>query len=127
MPKLPAHQSDSVLQRENLTLAHMMAIYCRGQRHQGSGICGGCSSLLRYARERIEGCPYHGSEKPACGLCRTNCFTTEMRRHFLLVMRFAGPRMMLRHPVLSAVHLWDAVRGRRGKPGSALNKSGGKD
>jgi hypothetical protein len=42
-------------------------------------------------------------------------------------MRYAGPRMMLRHPVLSAAHFWDAVRGGRGKPGSALNNAGGKD
>jgi len=99
--------------REKLTIRHMVEIYCRGQRHSATGICADCGEMIRYAHERIEACPYVAQSKPACGLCRTNCFTPEMHRHFTQIMRYAGPRMMVRHPVLTVAHLWDAVRGRR--------------
>lgn len=104
----------SQIDREKLTIRHMITIYCRSH-HPASGICGDCGSILQYANERIDMCPYSGAPKPACGLCRTNCFTPEMHRRFSEIMRYAGPRMMLRHPVLTMAHIWDAVRGRRGK------------
>lgn len=30
-------------------------------------------------------------------------------------MRYAGPRMMVRHPILSLAHFFDAVRGKMDK------------
>jgi hypothetical protein len=33
-----------------------------------------------------------------------------MRDHIKLVMRYAGPRMLLRHPILTIRHLLDARR-----------------
>lgn len=98
------------IEREKLTIRHMIAIYCRGHRHSASGICGDCTSILRYAYERVDMCPYNGTVKPACGLCRTNCFTPGMHGLFHSIMRYAGPRMMVRHPILTMLHFWDAVR-----------------
>jgi predicted amidophosphoribosyltransferase len=103
------------IELEKLTIWHMIIIYCRGHHHLAPGICGDCGSILRYANERIETCPYNGAPKPVCGLCRANCFTPDMYQRFALIMRYAGPRMVLRHPVLTIAHAWDAVRGGRGK------------
>ena len=100
------------IQREKLTIRHMIGISCRGNRHAASGICADCSAILTYAQERIERCPYHESTKPACGLCRTNCFTADMHRQFARIMRYAGPRMLLYHPILTMAHLRDALRAR---------------
>ena len=102
----------NILEREKLTIRHMIGIHCRGHRHSASGFCADCSAILRYAYDRIEMCPFNGSAKPACGLCRTNCFTADMYRQFAQIMRYAGPRMMLYHPYLTMVHIWDAVRGK---------------
>jgi len=101
------------IEREKLTIRYMIGIYCRGHRHSASGICSDCSAILRYAYDRIDMCLYNGAPKPACGLCRTNCFSPEMHRQFSEIMRYAGPRMMVRHPVLTVAHIWDAFRGRR--------------
>ena len=109
--------SRSNVEREKLTIRHMIAIYCRGHNHCASGICADCGPVLRYAYERIEMCPFNGSAKPACGLCRTNCFTPEMHRVFHKIMGYAGPRMLVRHPILTMTHFWDAFRGRRATPG----------
>lgn len=102
-------------EREKLTIRHMIGIYCRGHGHSASGICADCISIRRYAYDRIEMCLFNGSAKPACGLCRTNCFTADMYRQFSQIMRYAGPRMMLYHPILTMAHIWDAVRGKKGK------------
>ena len=112
--KKPLQASDAKAEREKLTIRQMISLFCQGQRHAVSGICGDCSEVMRYAQERIDRCPYSGQAKPACGLCRTNCFTPDMHGRFALIMRYAGPRMLVRHPVLTVAHLWDAVRGRKG-------------
>jgi hypothetical protein len=112
MIKKPTHVTDATAEREKLTIKHMMVIYCRGHRHAVSGICADCGSILRYAHDRIDGCSYLGSAKPACGLCRSNCFTPEMDWHFTQIMRYAGPRMMVCHPILALAHFWDAIRGK---------------
>ena len=102
--------------REKLTIRHMITIYCRGHRHSISGTCADCGAILRYAYDLIDKCQYNGSVKPACGLCRTNCFMPDMYRRFTQIMRYAGPRMLVRHPILTMAHLWDAVRGRARSP-----------
>jgi len=61
------------------------------------------------AHDRIDMCPYSGSVKPVCGLCRTNCFA-DMYRQFAQIMRYTGPRMVLYHPFLTMAHIWDAVK-----------------
>jgi hypothetical protein len=103
-------KAGDVVEREKLTIRNMIGIYCRGNRHCASGICQECEKLLRYAYARINACPYDGSIKPVCGLCRTNCFSPEMHRLFSAVMRYSGPRMMVRHPVLTLAHFCDAIR-----------------
>jgi hypothetical protein len=112
-PTLPANRPQ--IEREKLTIRHMIEIYCRGQRPSATGICEDCGEVIRYAHDRIGECPYVAQSKPACGLCRSNCFTPEMHRRFALIMRYAGPRMMVRHPILTVAHIWDAVKGNRNR------------
>jgi hypothetical protein len=99
-----------LIEREKLTIRSMIGIYCRGNRHSASGLCAECEKLVRYAYQRIGACPYDHRNKPVCGLCRTNCFSPEMYRLFSQVMRYSGPRMMLRHPALTFAHFCDALR-----------------
>jgi hypothetical protein len=102
------------LEREERTIRLMVSLYCRGHRHSKSGICGECGELSGYLAERFALCPYRAGGKPACGLCRSNCFSGEMHRRFRAIMRYAGPRMLVRHPLLTLAHLLDALRGGRG-------------
>ena len=111
----PTHTADTTVEREKLTLRLMITIFCCGHQHSVSGICGECSVILQHAYDRIDVCPHNGSVKPACGLCRTNCFPPDLHRRFALIMRYAGPRMLVLHPVLTVAHIRDAIRGRRGK------------
>lgn len=98
------------IQREQRTIAAMLALYCR-DRHgtAAGGLCPECGPLLAYAHRRLEVCPFQEA-KPACNKCQVHCYSAAMRERVTAVMRYAGPRMLLHHPVLSLFHLYDTWR-----------------
>jgi hypothetical protein len=97
------------LARERKTLQVMIALYCREQHHSRFDLCPECSQLHRYALQRIDRCRF-GLAKPTCAKCPVHCYRPGPRAQVRAVMRFAGPRMLLRHPLLSLLHLWDGLQ-----------------
>lgn len=95
-----------VLSREKKTVAAMIRIYCRGNGHSlgEGGCCAECGGLLRYAHERLDKCVF-GEEKPVCAKCPIHCYQPNQRAKIASVMRYAGPKMLLRHPYLALHHL----------------------
>ena len=100
------------LRRERETVEAMIELYCRAQHLTPVGLCDECAELADYARARLEHCRY-GDEKPTCANCPVHCYKPAMRERIRAVMRYAGPRMLLRHPVMAIRHLLD---GRRAPP-----------
>lgn len=84
----------------------MLRIYCEAHHGAGGELCGDCDALRQYAEKRLEKCPY-GEEKPACNYCPIHCYHKARREEIRTVMRFAGPRMFRRHPILSVFRLID--------------------
>ena len=82
----------------------MIRIYCRAHHGAAKDLCGDCAGLLSYAEGRIEKCPF-GTDKPVCNQCTVHCYQPEMRERVRAVMRYAGPRMIGRHPLLAIRHL----------------------
>lgn len=101
------------MRREKLTIRKMARIYCKAHHLTKKGLCEECRALLSYALERIDKCPYQEG-KPACSACPIHCYAPVMREKIRQVMRYAGPRMLLRHPILAVLHL---LEGRGGNPG----------
>ncbi len=97
------------LARERKTVAAMIRIYCRGQHGTRAGLCAECGELLAYAQERLERCRF-GADKPTCANCPVHCYRPAMRERIRAVMRYAGPRMSYRHPVLTLYHFLDGRR-----------------
>jgi len=94
--------------RGQRTLEAMVKLFCRGN-HGGESIpCEQCMDLLLYATERLENCPW-GENKPACVKCAIHCYQPERREEIRRVMRYAGPRMLFRHPYLALAHLYDTL------------------
>jgi len=98
------------LARERKTVAVMIGMYCRAHHPGGPRPCAECSELLEYALRRIEHCRF-GLSKPVCSRCRVHCYGAGRRERIRRVMRYAGPRMLLAHPLLALLHLLDARRG----------------
>lgn len=91
-------------------LQAMVSLYCRGHRHEHrSPLCEDCAALLEYATRRLERCVF-GDAKPTCANCAVHCYKAGMREQIRVVMRWAGPRMMLRHPIMAIAHLIDERR-----------------
>jgi len=101
---------DKRLIRERNTVAKMITLFCRAHHTAESGqLCTRCQALLDYAAQRIERCPF-GAQKPTCAKCTVHCYRPEKREEIRQVMRYAGPRMLFRHPLLSILHLVDGLR-----------------
>lgn len=86
------------------TVRAMMIIYCRAHHDSSGELCQACSQLLDYAETKLDRCPY-GQQKPTCNQCPIHCYKAEQKEQMRLVMRYAGPRMLLPHPLLAIRHL----------------------
>jgi hypothetical protein len=97
------------LAREWKTMSAMVRIYCRGHHHPAEGLCAECRQFLDYAEVRLERCRF-GEAKPTCANCPVHCYQRDRREQARVVMRYAGPRMMWEHPVMSLRHWLDGFR-----------------
>jgi hypothetical protein len=91
------------IEREKKTVGMMVRLYCR--HFEGNKqLCEECAELLRYAEARLDRCKF-GADKPTCRKCPIHCYKPDMRQKMKAVMRWAGPRMMLYHPIEAIRHL----------------------
>jgi len=97
------------IEREKDCITKMVEIYCEGVHGTRGGLCDGCRELLDYAVQRIDRCVF-GAKKGACAKCAIHCFKKDRRESIKEVMRYAGPRMTYRHPVLSVMHFIDGLK-----------------
>jgi hypothetical protein len=97
------------LSREKRTIRAMMQVYCRDHHETTGSLCGECQSLYDYALDRLDRCRF-GVEKPTCARCPIHCYKPAMRDRIKEVMRYAGRRMLFRHPILALLHLMDKFR-----------------
>jgi hypothetical protein len=101
--------SDERLAREWRTMQAMIRCFCRGKHGTAKGICAACRELQDYAQLRLERCRF-GPEKPTCAKCPVHCYQRSRREEIRDVMRYAGPRMLWEHPILSLRHWLDSFR-----------------
>jgi hypothetical protein len=99
----------SRLLRERRTVEAMIRLYCHDQHGTQGELCAECQPLMAYAGERLSKCPFQ-ENKTVCAKCRVHCYKPQMRTRIREVMRYAGPRMLRRHPVMALQHLWDGLR-----------------
>ncbi len=93
--------------REKDTLTAMLRIYCRDKHQADLELCTECGELFDYAYKRIDGCVL-GNKKSTCAKCTIHCFKPEYRARIRKVMRYSGPRMIYKHPVLTIYHILDS-------------------
>ena len=98
------------LARERLTMSKMVGIYCAAHHESdGDSLCEECCEFLNYAERRLRKCPY-GDQKPTCVNCPVHCYKPARKEQAREIMRYAGPRMLLRHPLLAIAHQLDGFR-----------------
>ena len=92
----------------------MISIYCRDLHHPQDALCAECAALQDYALARLDKCTF-GPDKPKCADCPIHCYKPAMREAIRGVMRYAGPRMLVEHPMLALGHTLDGVLHRPAK------------
>jgi hypothetical protein len=104
------HTEMKRLARERLTMAKMVGMYCSARHDEATEIlCATCQDFLDYADARLQKCPY-GEGKPTCANCPIHCYKPARKAQAQMIMRYAGPRMLLRHPLLAVAHQLDSFR-----------------
>ena len=111
-PRAASKVAGARITREKRTVEAMVRLYCRAQHGRQDDLCADCQQLLAYAHLRLSHCRYQEG-KTTCARCPTHCYKPAVAERMRVVMRYAGPRMLLRHPVLAIRHLLD---GRRDAP-----------
>ena len=103
------HHTPQKRQREKEMVSQMIALYCRKHHGGKGGLCPQCRALEEYARARSDKCPFM-EEKTFCSNCKVHCYRKDMAQQIRQVMRYAGPRMLLHHPILALRHVWESTR-----------------
>jgi hypothetical protein len=98
------------LRREKVTIQKMIVLYCH-ENHgtQGEQLCADCQELKSYSEDRLKHCPFQ-ENKSTCAKCAVHCYKPVMREKTRTMMRFSGPKMLLRYPLLAILHLLDGFR-----------------
>jgi hypothetical protein len=86
------------------TVKVMIEMYCHDLHGSRGGLCEQCVGLAQYASQRLARCPFL-DDKPTCARCPVHCYKPDMRAAIRAVMRYAGPRMLWRHPWLALRHM----------------------
>lgn len=96
--------------RERETIIKMSLLYCHDVHGSPNGsLCPECQTLQDYALERLSKCPFQ-EKKSTCAKCTVHCYKPDMREKVRVMMRYAGPHMLLHHPILAVRHLLDGRR-----------------
>ena len=100
-------------EREKRTISNMVAIYCAGHHpksertetgYAGEAMCPRCKAIDDYCVLRTDRCRSM-AVKTNCEECGNHCYAPTEREQIRQVMRYAGPRMMLHHPLAAIRHL----------------------
>jgi hypothetical protein len=110
------------LLRELETIEAMTRIYC-ADHHGAPHPCADCQALMTYASKRLAVCTY-GEDKPVCAKCQIHCYGKAMREKVREVMRYSGPRMILRHPWLALMHVVDKRHVAPPRPNAGAQRAG---
>lgn len=97
---------------EKKVVNKMITLYCNSKHNTKEQLCAPCLELNEYALARLERCPF-GENKPTCGSCSIHCYKPKMKKQIQIVMRFAGPRMLLLNPIYTIRHFYKEYKRNR--------------
>lgn len=90
------------ISREKALVEKMIALYCRHKLGQCE-MSEEYRALTAYALKRLDRCKF-GENKPTCKKCPIHCYQAKMREQIRIIMRWAGPRMIIYAPIATLRH-----------------------
>lgn len=108
------HMRNALIDKDRRTLEAMGRIFCSAH-HDGAkdaaGLCPACRSTVDATLERAASCPF--GHEGNCQDCAVRCQRGEARDRIREIMRYAAPRMTLRHPLMTFDYLRRKASARR--------------
>ena len=105
-PSMPS-ASDGRVAKDRKVLEAIGCIFCKAH-HSGEkdsrGLCPSCRETIETTLMRAAACPY--GHESNCQDCTTHCQRGEAQERIREIMRYASPRMALRHPFMTAEYLY---------------------
>lgn len=102
-------QAEDKRNLEAVVVTELIQLYChdkhKGRSKNANNMCSECQALDAYAQSRIRQCPFMTS-KTFCSNCKVHCYDPEEREAIRQVMHYAGPRLLLKHPIIVIHHMW---------------------
>jgi hypothetical protein len=111
------------LRRDLRVIDVMVRLWCRGVHQPRGESSAACAELLAYARTKLLRCPF-AADRPSCSRCAVHCYRKDMRERIRAVMRYAGPRILVREPVMALRYFADAYLLRRRHGARANGRDG---
>jgi hypothetical protein len=99
-------------EKELKTVKTMIMMYChKKHKTKGKVLCNECIELYQFVEVKRNRCPF-GDEKGFCANCRIHCYksNTIMRDRIRIVMKYSGPRLMFKHPIMSISHMIETIK-----------------
>lgn len=95
---------------EAKTVQAMIEMYCKNNHsnHTIGKLCEECNELVNYSKQRVLNCKFK-EKKPICGKCKIHCYKPDMKVKIKNVMRYSGPRMIYKHPIMMIKHVIDFI------------------
>jgi len=100
--------------REKKTLEIMAMLYCKRVHKTPKPMCDRCREVYEYSVLRISSCP-RKSYRGVCKGCTIHCFKDEYREEIKKIMRYSGPRLLFKHPLLAIAHVLDGLKKTKGE------------
>lgn len=93
--------------RDRRTLEAIGRIYCHGNHahmaKDAAGLCLQCRCAVESTLARTIACP--NGHEGNCQDCRIHCQRGEAQERIRKIMHYAAPRMVFRHPIMTAHYL----------------------
>lgn len=99
-------------EQEKYVVSEMIRIYCKGHHNMQQSLCSSCLELMQYCEARLDRCPMMET-KTFCSACKIHCYKPQMREQIKNVMRYAGPKMLTVHPILTIKHMLTTFKNQR--------------
>ena len=100
-------EKNTRLGKDRKTLEAIGRIYCSahhdGTPKDAAGLCASCRQAIDRTLERTASCPY--GHEGNCQDCDIHCQRGEAQLRIKEIMRYAAPRMTLRHPLMTMEYL----------------------
>ena len=104
--------------KDRKTLEATARIYCHAHhertKQDGTGLCPECRACVEATLARTQACPFGHTGN--CQDCSIHCQRGEARERIRAIMRYAAPRMALRHPLMTCEYLRKKIAGKMRTP-----------